>query len=67
MGGGSAGHQRLQARLCWKGLWESEVLIFQDLGSSAGGASPTLSSFIHLAIQQTFIDYLPFADSVGTY
>ena len=25
------------------------------------------NEFIHLAIQQTFIDYLPFADSVGTY
>ena len=25
------------------------------------------NEFIHLAIQETFIDYLPFADSVGTY
>ena len=25
------------------------------------------NEFIHLAIQQTFIDYLPFVDSVGTY
>lgn len=53
MGGGSAGHQRLQAGLCWKGLWESEVLIFQDLVSSAGGGSTTPSSFIHLSIHKS--------------
>lgn len=37
------------AGLCWKGLWESEVLIFQDLGSSAGGAASN-PLFIHSLI-----------------